>query len=172
MILRPANPDDAAALAAIGRDSFVAAFGHLYSEEDLSAFLGEYKTERHYRDYLRDPGTRVWLAEDAGTFAGFGLIVLGKGFDERPRPHPARPACLSQLYCAPQAVGRGIGASIMERLLAEARGWRADAIQLSVYSGNVAAQRFYRRYGFEKVADIHFWVGNQRDDEFLFELKL
>ena len=39
MILRPAFSEDIAALAALGRDSFVAAFGHLYREEDLSAFL-------------------------------------------------------------------------------------------------------------------------------------
>jgi len=35
-----------------------------------------------------------------------------------------------------------------------------------------AAQAIYRRHGFDKVADIYFWVGNQRDDEFLFELRL
>jgi ribosomal protein S18 acetylase RimI-like enzyme len=45
-------------------------------------------------------------------------------------------------------------------------------MQLSVYSENLGAQRFYQRYGFEHVADIDFWVGNHRDDEFLYELKL
>ena len=34
--LRPATPADAEALAALGRDSFVAAFGHLYRPEDLA----------------------------------------------------------------------------------------------------------------------------------------
>ena len=48
------------------------------------------------------------------------------------------------------------------------RAFGADEIQLSVWSGNDGAQRFYRRYGFEKVADIDFWVGQQRDEEHLF----
>ena len=60
----------------------------------------------------------------------------------------------------------------MRWALDEARAWGADAIQLSVYSENHGAQKFYRRYGFDKVADIDFWVGNHRDDEFLFELRL
>ena len=48
----------------------------------------------------------------------------------------------------------------------------ADAVQLSVFSENYGAQRFYQRYGFAHVADIDFWVGNHRDHEFLYELAL
>ena len=41
MIFRPATPADAPALAKLGEDSFVAAFAHLYSADDLAAFLAE-----------------------------------------------------------------------------------------------------------------------------------
>jgi ribosomal protein S18 acetylase RimI-like enzyme len=68
--------------------------------------------------------------------------------------------------------GSGIGAALMEWALGEARERGADAIQLSVYSENFGAQRFYQRYGFTKIADIGFWVGEQRDAEFLYELRL
>ena len=172
MDLRPAAREDAAALAVLGSEAFTAAFGHLYKAADLAAFLEEYRTERKYLADLSDPGTRVVLAEADGRLLGYSLLVLGHGIDERPLPHPARPAFLSQLYCAPDATGRGVGATLMERAIEEARDWRADALQLSVYAGNFGAQRFYARYGFVKVADIGFWVGNHRDDEFLYELKL
>ena len=46
-------------------------------------------------------------------------------------------------------------------------GLLADEVQLSVWSGNHGAQRFYARYGFEKIADVTFKVGEQIDDEFL-----
>ena len=172
MDLRPATPADAPALAALGTDAFVAAFGHLYRPEDLAMFLAEYRTAGKYAGDMRDPGTRVVLAEDGDKLLGYSLLVLGKGIDERPLPHPKRPAFLSQLYCAPDATGQGVGAALIERAIAEAREWRADAVQLSVYAENFRAQRFYARYGFEKAADISFWVGNHRDDEYLYELKL
>jgi ribosomal protein S18 acetylase RimI-like enzyme len=172
MILRPATQDDLPALAKLGTEAFVDKFGHLYKPEDLDAFLGEYRTEAAYRRQLADPGTRIQLAMNDGELLGYCLIVLGEGFDERPLPHPEKPVTLSQLYCAPAALGRGTGSALMEWILAEVRAWGADAVQLSVYSGNVDAQRFYRRYGFEKAADMSFWVGNHRDPEFLFELKL
>jgi hypothetical protein len=41
-----------------------------------------------------------------------------------------------------------------------------------VWSENRAAQRFYARYGFAKIADIGFMVGSHRDEEFLLELRL
>ena len=56
--------------------------------------------------------------------------------------------------------------------MADARGWGGDAVQLSVFSENFGAQRFYRRHGFAHVAEIDFWVGNHRDHEFLYELPL
>ena len=44
----------------------------------------------------------------------------------------------------------------------------APAIYLSVFSGNVAAHRFYRRNGFEKVGEYESAVGTDRDHEFIF----
>jgi diamine N-acetyltransferase len=172
MILRPALPSDAPALAALGRDSFVAAFGHLYKPEDLQAFLDEHRTVDAYRRALDNPAKRVQLAEADGALAAYCLIVLGQHFEERPEPRPANPVFVSQLYCAPGMAGRGLGAALMDWTIAEARAAGADALQLSVFSENLGAQRFYRRYGFAHVADIDFWVGNHRDHEFLYELAL
>ena len=41
MIIRPATLADAPALARLGAETFVAAFGDLYRPEDLAAFLAE-----------------------------------------------------------------------------------------------------------------------------------
>jgi GNAT superfamily N-acetyltransferase len=170
--LRPATLADAGLLSELATDAFVAAFGHLYRPEDLRAFLGQYRSAERYRADLADPVKRVQLAEVDGKPAAYALIVLGQHFEERPEPKPAKPVFLSQLYCLPEMTGHGLGAALMHWAIAEARAWGADALQLSVFSENFGAQRFYQRYGFKHVADIHFWVGNHRDDEFLYELAL
>lgn len=172
MILRPAAPSDVDALAKLATDSFVAAFGHLYKPEDLAAFLAQNRTAEKYRAHMADPVTLIEVAEIDGVLAAYCLIVRGHGFEEQPEPRPQRPVFVSQLYCAPAMTGRGLGAALMDWAIAEARAWRADALQLSVFSENFGAQRFYQRYGFRHVADIDFWVGNHRDDEFLYELSL
>jgi len=172
MILRPATPADAAPLAALARTAFIDAFGTLYRPEDLEGFLTEYRSPAKYAEYLADPATRIMLAEEDGALLAYCLLVLGQQFDEHPDPRPARPVFLSQLYCAGAATGRGLGAALMAWAIAEARDWQADAITLSVYADNHGAQRFYQRIGFAHVADIFFWVGSKRDDEFLYELRL
>jgi ribosomal protein S18 acetylase RimI-like enzyme len=170
--LRAATPADAPALAELGRASFTAAFGHLYKPEDLTAFLAEYRTEEKFRAHLADPPTLIQVAEEDGRLAAYSLIVRGHRFDEQPEPRPERPVFVSQLYCAPDTTGRGLGAALLKWAIAEARAWHADAVQLSVFSENFGAQRFYQRYGFAHVADIDFWVGNHCDHEFLYELQL
>ena len=172
MILRPALHSDLDRLVPFARTAFADAFGHLYALEDLSAFLDEYRARERYSKAIDDPDRLVTLAEENGALLGYATVDIGGHFSERPDPQPSVPATLGQLYCASDATGRGVGAALLEHALGEARARGCDAVQLSVYSENFGAQRFYQRYGFEHVADIDFWVGNHRDDEFLYELKL
>ncbi|MDA7535669.1 hypothetical protein N9055_00440 [Akkermansiaceae bacterium] len=50
--LKTPSHDDLSALANLGRDTFVETFGHLYSEEDLNAFLEEVYSERSVAEEL------------------------------------------------------------------------------------------------------------------------
>jgi ribosomal protein S18 acetylase RimI-like enzyme len=168
--LRLASLEDAAALSALATDAFVAAFGHLYHADDLNAFLAEHRTADVYRRELADHDTRIALAEVGGTLAGYALIHWPSEFAAE--SDASRPLALHQLYCAPGMTGLGTGGLLMEWALSEARALGRDAVQLSVWSENHAAQRFYRRYGFSKIADIGFMVGSHRDEEFLLELRL
>ena len=170
MILRPSSVDDVPALAALGRTSFCAAFEDLYRAEDLQTFLEQAYSEGAVAMEIAAPEYIHRLAEDGGKLVGYCKLRDPSGYAEH--SDAKNPIALGQLYTAPGMTGSGIGAALMEWALAEARGRGAGAIQLSVYSENFGAQRFYQRYGFAKIADIDFWVGEQRDEEFLYELRL
>lgn len=172
MILRDALPDDAAALAQLGRTSFCAAFEHLYDPADLSAFLGQVYSEEAVAQEIADPAIFHQLAADESTGKLTGYIKLKHPGGYPGHSDAANPLTLGQLYTAPGRSGEGIGAALMDWALAQARALGADAVQLSVWSENYGAQRFYQRYGFAKIADIDFYVGTHRDDEFLYELRL
>ncbi|MGB3377601.1 MAG: GNAT family N-acetyltransferase [Allopontixanthobacter sediminis] len=170
MILRPATPEDVPALAALGRDSFCAAFEGLYRPEDLAIFLEQAYSEPAVAAEVAAPEYIHQLAEDAGGLTGFCKLRQPSWYAQH--SDARNPIALGQLYTAPDKTGLGIGAALMEWALAEARARGCDAVQLSVYSENFGGQRFYQRYGFSKIADIGFWVGEQRDAEFLYELRL
>jgi len=166
LVLRAAGPADVGSLSRLATESFVAKFGHMYRPEDLAAFLEETHSPAAVAAEIANPARLCWLAEAAGALAGYCRLGLACGWPEHARGSHAIE--LKQLYTDPAATGMGIGARLMDWALAEARRRGADEVQLSVWSGNEGAQRFYARYGFGKVADIHFMVGTQRDEEFLF----
>ncbi|GAA0269518.1 N-acetyltransferase [Alteraurantiacibacter aestuarii] len=172
MILRPATPQDAAALAHLGRHSFCAAFEHLYRPEDLSAFLEKAYSVEEVASQIADPATLYCLTSDApgGALTGFCKMKYPASYEGH--SDAQNPIVLAQLYTDPDVTGKGIGAALMEWALEQAKARQCDAVQLSVWSENFGAQRFYARHGFTKIADIDFWVGQQRDEEFLLELRL
>lgn len=166
IVLRDALPADAAALARLGREAFTAKFGHLYDPADLSAFLDETHCEATVTRGIADPQVRYRVAERDGALIAWCRLDLVCGWREHARGQHVVE--LKQLYTAPGLTGSGLGAALMDWALEAARDHGANEMQLSVWSGNDGAQRFYARYGFEKVADIHFMVGRQRDEEYLF----
>lgn len=170
LILRAATVADIPALSQLGSDSFVVKFGDMYKPEDLAAFLDEMHSPAALAGEMADPERRYRLAEIDGALVGYCKLAIPSSLTEY--HDAARPIEIKQLYTAPGLTGKGIGAALMDWAIAEARAYGADAIQLSVWSGNTDAQRFYARYGFAKAADIEFWVGEQCDEEFLFALRL
>jgi ribosomal protein S18 acetylase RimI-like enzyme len=166
LILRPATKADIPALSRLAIDAFVAKFGPLYSEADLNTFLTESLSEPAIGAELANPDRVYRLAERDGVLLGYCKIGLTCGFPDHARGE--RVMELKQLYTAPDATGLGIGGKLMDWAMTEFAARGADEVQISVYAYNDGGHRFYRRYGFDKVADITFRVGEQLDEEFLF----
>jgi ribosomal protein S18 acetylase RimI-like enzyme len=164
---RKAGPDDAAIMAAIGRETFVETFGPLYAPEDLAAFLLNHSEEK-WRAELADPGFSVRLGESDGLAAAYAKI----GPPSLPIDLDRPTAELCQFYIRKPWQGAGLAAPMMEWVLAEARARGAAAVQLSVFTENVRARRFYERYGFDYVGEYHFMVGDHADDDLIMRLKL
>jgi ribosomal protein S18 acetylase RimI-like enzyme len=170
MILRPATPADAPALARLGADTFVAAFGHLYRPEDLAAFLEDVHNEAAVAAEIAGDECTHRLVEADGSLVAFCKLRYPTKFTEYSDARD--PIELGQLYALPGYTGSGVGAQLMDWALEVARTRGHDAVLLSVYAENFGAQRFYQRHGFAKIADITFKVGDHLDPEYLYELKL
>ena len=163
---RAAKAEDAAALAALARETFVETFGHLYRPEDLNAFLDEHKTESAWDKALADPQSRVRVAEEDGALVGYCKVGLVPTLDYECAGK--RVSELKELYVRSTHQGAGMAPVLMDWALDVARDAASDEMILSVWSENIRAQRFYKRYGFDWHADTYFMVGSHRDDEHLY----
>jgi diamine N-acetyltransferase len=164
---RMATPADAALMAALGARSFTETFGHLYTPDNLAAFLENHSADK-WRAELADPTFAVRLAEEDGAPAGYCKL----GPPSLPFEPRGVPAELRQLYVLRPWQGRGVAAVLMDWAIGEARGRGAGELYLSVFIDNHRARRFYARYGFEPVGRYDFMVGSHADEDIVMRLAL
>ncbi|HEX8644347.1 MAG TPA: GNAT family N-acetyltransferase [Allosphingosinicella sp.] len=167
VVYRDAGPADAELLARLGRETFTETFGHLYSKENLAAFLESHEVGR-WRAELADPAFSVRLAEEDGCAAAYAKV------GPPTLPFETRRAAteLRQFYVLDRWHGRGVARELMAWVLAEAGRRGAEELYLSVFVDNHRARRFYARYGFEQVGTYDFMVGTHADLDLVMRLNL
>ena len=159
---------DADIVADLFRESFIETFGHLYAAEDLALFLAR-KTSAHFARELADSAFHFRLALDpAGSALGF--VKLGP--PDFPVETPPGTIELRQIYVLEIATGRGIGAQLMDWATAYAKSLGARHLQLSVYTDNHRARRFYAKRGYTEIASYRFMVGNHADEDIIMRVAL
>ncbi|WP_430418366.1 N-acetyltransferase family protein [Phenylobacterium sp.] len=147
MILRPATPDDAPALAAI----------HILAMRTLT-FLPQLHTIEEAAVWMFEtvlPTHQVTVADVDGEACGY--IASSEGW-------------IDQLYVHPDHHGRGVGGRLLESVLAE-----GGTRQLWTFQQNARARAFYESRGFraveftdgsgneEKTPDVRYiWDGPAR----------
>ena len=164
---RDATPDDAATLDGIFDTSFCDTFAHLYSAEDLKAFLSSFGVA-DWEAQLRNPAFSCRIAEEHGKAAGY--IKLGPV--KLPIEADGPALLLDQLYVLKEHHGAGIAHRLMDWGFEEARRRGALQIFLTVFIDNHRARRFYDRYGFEAVGRYDFMVGNHADEDIIMRKRL
>lgn len=111
-------------------------------ELELALFGEEAWTRQMLDDELdQQPASRYYLvAEDGRQIAGYGGL-LGAGWQ----------GDVLTLAVATDHWGHGIGSTLLEALLAEAKRRGCAEVFLEVRTDNSRAQRLYRRFGFTEI---------------------
>lgn len=165
--IRRATEDDARAVSDLASATFLETFGHLYPRRDSEAFIESARSEAVYAGMLRDPDFFVALAlGEAGNAVGYVVAGPCKLPLEDPEP---RAGEVRELYVLASEQGRRLGTSMLEAALEWLEEHRRLPLYVGVWSENGGAQRLYARYGFEKVGEYDFPVGEQLDREFILK---
>ena len=169
VILRRARADEAAAVAALKRDTFretflSEGFGIPYPPEDLAAFEAQSCSTEAVFAQLLDPEKATWVAAQDRALLGYA------GVGPCRLPHPEvlpEHGELYQLYVRRGAQGLGLGGGLLNLALGHLATVRPGPVWLGVWSGNTRAQAVYAARGFLKVGEYPFPVGAWRDDEWI-----
>jgi ribosomal protein S18 acetylase RimI-like enzyme len=162
--IRRAGVADAATVADIATRTFVETFGAMYPPEDLEFFLRDSYSIEKQTIILSHPDYAIFLLERDGVVVGHAAA----GPCGLPHPQVAPgDGELKRLYLLREAQNGGWGARLFETVLAWLLRDGPRTLWIGVWSENFGAQRFYARYGFERVGEYEFIVGGTHDHEFV-----
>ena len=162
--IRRATVDDARTLSVLAARTFTETFGHLYPARDLQDFLDDAYAEDKQRVILAHPSYAVWLLELDGVAVGHAAAgPCGLPHDDVQQGDGE----LKRLYLIKDQQNSGWGSRLFETAIGWLEREGPRTLWIGVWSENFGAQRFYARYGFQKVGTYEFPVGEVRDLEFI-----
>jgi diamine N-acetyltransferase len=163
--IRRAAAEDVPQLAQLGAITFTETFGHLYKPQDLQTFLTNSRSEARYAKLLADPRTGIWLGI-VGSSPPIGYAVVGrcKLPVENLEPNAGE---LQELYVRSGHRGLQMGTHLLNKALNWLDSQGFGPLYIGVWSENTGAHRLYGRFGFEKVGEYGFPVGDHVDREFI-----
>lgn len=140
MLIRPAIPDDALAVARVHVRSWQVGYRGLLPAEFLDSLRPEDRTSRY--DFLHADSQKphTFVAE-------FDSAIVGLASTMPCQDHLPDQGELCALYVDPSFWGRGIGVALIEAARAHMIQQGFQSAVLWLLKGNVRGERFYRRDG-------------------------
>ncbi len=169
LIIRSADLEDAAMLRELGETTFRTTFTGTTSDENLEAYIRTAFTSEKLAQEINDPLATFFIAEYNGTAVAY--LKLSSG-------HP--PDCVSdkkaieieRLYVSEEFIAKKIGAQLMEKALSFAAKNNHQTIFLGVWEHNERAKSFYHKWGFKRVGEHVFQMGDDPQIDWWMERSL
>lgn len=170
--IRIAGVDDVPALAQIGSQAFRDAYGGTAPDADIARHVEEhFSAAAIAREIGRDDVTYM-QACDGAALAGL-VKTRDSSIPDLVAAAAARSAIeVQQLYVATGFQRRGVGAALMDAVVAVARKRSIDGIWLSVWTEADWATRFYEKYGFRSLGEVAFLLADVEYTDYLMWLPL
>lgn len=159
-LIRAGEAGDAARLAVLASQVWL----HTYAWNGVSADMASYVlselTPEKYGSRLREPNTRVIVAEKGDSLVGFAVLESGQIC-------PADPGLaveLQTLYVQEHFIGQGVGRALLLAAQADALERWGAVPWLAVNAQNARAVAFYDRQGYTKIGTTWFVLGEGRHE--------
>ena len=169
MNIRYANENDASLLAEVGRKTFYDSFIAYNTPEDMEKYLSAHYSTEVQMSEIQDPDTVFLIAEQNGVPIGY---IKLKGQSIGDGVTGSNPIELQRIYAIQEYIGKGVGPELMKEAIREAKERGFNCLWLGVWEKNERAIQFYEKWGFKKVGNYTFVLGEDIQSDFTMELSL
>jgi GNAT superfamily N-acetyltransferase len=133
-------------------------FAAVNTPENMEAYLSAAFSVQQIETELRDPRSTFFIADLDGKSVGYAKLLRD---GDMPECVPREKAIeLVRLYVDKAVLGAGVGAALMQACMERAKSEGFRTIFLGVWEHNARAQAFYGKWGFERVGEHIFQMGD------------
>ena len=168
-MIRKVEVAEVEVLARLAKQTFRETFAHDNTEEQLQEYFEEVYSLRTLSTELENPDSETYFIMREEEIAGYLKVNWGSAQTERELEDAFE---IQRLYVLQKFQGFGLGKQLFEFALELAENNGFSWAWLGVWEGNLKAQAFYNRYGFEKFSQHRFMVGQKVDTDWLMRKKL
>lgn len=148
---------------------FKDSFSEQNTVENMETFLNtDYTVEAFERD-LAAPGARYYFISEDGVPAGYMSLRYNSEADHYLGTNHLE---LHRLYVDHAFHGRNFGHKLMQLAIDTAIDEKREWLWLGVWEHNLRAQKFYKKWGFERFSEHVFQVGDDPQTDWLMRLKI
>lgn len=160
---------DLDALATLSRTTFSEAFREQNNPEDFSQYMEAAFSREKLRAELTHPDSFFYFVYAGPELAGYFKVNRNQAQTDL---READGLELERIYVCRAQQGKQIGSYLLNRVIEIARELGKSYVWLGVWQANTAAIRFYERYGFTKFGSHPYYIGNDRQTDWLMRLEL
>ncbi len=166
---RECTHDDLDTLVNISRETFIAAFEKGNDPKDFQDYLRKAFHPDRMAAELNDANSLFYFVFEDEELVGYFKLNLSDSQTDIKDPSAME---IERIYVLGSHQGKQIGAWMVQQIMGLAKGMGKTFIWLGVWEHNPKAITFYQRHGFEKFAEHPYYIGTDKQTDWLLRLNL
>ena len=161
--------EDLDILTELSRTTFIDAFKKDNNPTDFNTYMDSAFSTESIKTQLLDPNSFFYFTYFNNLLVGYFKLNQNEAQNEQSSQSSIE---LERIYVLDAYQGKQIGKYTLHKIIEVAKGKQASFLWLGVWQKNTAAVRFYERFGFKKFSSHPYFIGKDKQTDWLMKLDL
>jgi ribosomal protein S18 acetylase RimI-like enzyme len=168
-ILKSCTSEDLPLILKLGRQTFIDAFAAVNDPEDFKIYMNEAFSEKRLKEELSNPYCSFYISYVGEEAVGYIKLNYQEAQTDIKSTEGAE---LERIYVLQKYQNQNLGQWMLEQAIDLAKAAGKKYLWLGVWEENKRAIRFYERHGFEKFGRHPYYIGSDKQMDWLMKLDL
>lgn len=161
--------EDLPFLVEISIKTFVSAFENQNNPEDFKNYMDRAFSKEQLKKELLNENVSFYLVYNDNNLVGYFKL---NERDAQTEAFGDTSLEIERIYVLNEFQGKQFGKQMLFKIIETAKFKKLEFIWLGVWEKNTAAIRFYERHGFVKIGTHPYYIGNDKQTDWLMRLDL